>query len=74
MMEKRIEYRIWVRKPTGKILLGRPRRRSNVKKIDLLEIGWDGMDWIRLAEGRHQWRASSVADRLTASQELRSMK
>jgi hypothetical protein len=26
-------------------------------KIDLREIGWDGMDWIDLAYGRDQWGA-----------------
>jgi hypothetical protein len=26
-------------------------------KMDLREIGWDGMDWIGLAQGRGQWRA-----------------
>jgi hypothetical protein len=26
-------------------------------KIDLTEIGWDGVDWIDLAQGRSQWRA-----------------
>jgi hypothetical protein len=26
-------------------------------KIDLIEIGWDGMDWIDLALDREQWRA-----------------
>jgi hypothetical protein len=26
-------------------------------KMDLREIGWDGMDWINLAEDRDQWRA-----------------
>jgi hypothetical protein len=38
--------------------LGRPRRRwvHNVK-MDLREIGWDGMDWIDLAQNRDQWRA-----------------
>jgi hypothetical protein len=32
---------------------------SNVRsiKIDLREIGWDGMDWIDLAQDRDQWRA-----------------
>jgi hypothetical protein len=25
--------------------------------IDLREIGWDGMDWINLAQDRDQWRA-----------------
>jgi hypothetical protein len=26
-------------------------------KMDLREIGWDGMDWIDLAQDRNQWRA-----------------
>jgi hypothetical protein len=26
-------------------------------KMDLREIGWDGGDWIDLAQGRDQWRA-----------------
>jgi hypothetical protein len=26
-------------------------------KIDLGEIGWGGMDWIGLAQGRDQWKA-----------------
>jgi hypothetical protein len=26
-------------------------------KMDLREIGWDGMDWIYLAQDRDQWRA-----------------
>jgi hypothetical protein len=46
-----------VGKPEGKRPLGRPRCRwlANIK-IDLREIGWCGMDWIELAEGRDQWR------------------
>jgi hypothetical protein len=38
--------------------LGRPRRRwvDNIK-IDLRETGWDGMDWIDVAQDRDQWRA-----------------
>jgi hypothetical protein len=26
-------------------------------KIDLSEIGWDGVDWVDLAQNRDQWRA-----------------
>jgi hypothetical protein len=26
-------------------------------KIDLREIGWNGMDWIDQAQDRNQWRA-----------------
>jgi hypothetical protein len=25
--------------------------------MDLTEIGWDGMDWIDLAQDRDRWRA-----------------
>jgi hypothetical protein len=51
-------YMILVGMSEGKRLLGRPRRRwvDNIK-IDLREIGWDGMDWIDLAQNRDQWRA-----------------
>jgi hypothetical protein len=40
-----------VGKPEGKRPLGRPRCRwvDNIK-IDLREIEWGGMDWIKLAE------------------------
>jgi hypothetical protein len=58
MGEKRNAYRILVGDPEGKRPLGRPRRRwvDNIK-IDLSEIGWDGGDWIDLAQDRDQWRA-----------------
>jgi hypothetical protein len=26
-------------------------------KMDLLEIGWGGVDWIALAQDRDKWRA-----------------
>jgi hypothetical protein len=47
-----------VGEPEGKRQLGLPRRRwaDNIK-IDLREIGWDGMDWIEQAQDREQWRA-----------------
>jgi hypothetical protein len=56
--ENRNAYRTLVGQPEGERLLGRPRRRwvDNIK-IDLSEIGWGGMDWIDLAQGRDQWRA-----------------
>jgi hypothetical protein len=45
--------RILVGKPERKRPLGRPRRRwvDNIK-MDLREIGWYGMDWIDLVQGR----------------------
>jgi hypothetical protein len=45
-----------VGKPEGKRPLGRPRRRW-VDNIKMREIGWDGVDWIELAQDRDQWRA-----------------
>jgi hypothetical protein len=47
-----------VGKPEGKRPLGRPRRRwvDNIK-MDLREIGRDGVGWIAMAQDRDQWRA-----------------
>jgi hypothetical protein len=58
MGEKRNECRILVGKPEGRRPLGRPRCRwlDNIK-IDLRERGWDGVDWVDLAQDRDQWRA-----------------
>jgi hypothetical protein len=48
----------WWGKPEGKRPLGRPRRRwvDNIK-MDLREIGWDGVDWSELVQDRDKWRA-----------------
>jgi hypothetical protein len=58
MEEKRNACRILVRKPERKRPLGRPRRRwvDNIK-MDLREKGWDGVNWVDLAQDRDQWRA-----------------
>jgi hypothetical protein len=55
MGEKRNVYRLLVRKPEGKRPLGRSRLRwvDNIK-MDLLEIGWGGVDWIGLALERNK--------------------
>jgi hypothetical protein len=43
--EKRNAYRILVGKPEGKRTLGSPRCRwVDNNKMDLRDIGWDGMD------------------------------
>jgi hypothetical protein len=50
MGAKRNEYRILMGKVERKRPLGRLRRTwvDNIK-MDLTEVGWDGVDWIDLA-------------------------
>jgi hypothetical protein len=49
---------VFVIKPEGKRPLGRPRRRwEDGIRMDLREIGLGGVDWIRLAQDRDQWRS-----------------
>jgi hypothetical protein len=58
MGEKRNACRILVGKPEGRRPLVRPKRRwvDNIK-MDLGEIGWDGVDWVDLAQDGDHWRA-----------------
>ena len=56
MGEERAVYRVLVGKPEGRRPLGRPRRRwvDNIR-LDLQEVGWGYVDWIRLAQDGHRW-------------------
>ena len=56
--EGRGVYRVLVGKPEEKRPLGRPRRRreDNIK-MDLQEVGCEGLDWIDVAQDRDRWRA-----------------
>jgi hypothetical protein len=58
MGEKRNGCRLLLRKPERKRPLGRPRWRlvDNIK-MDLVEIGWDGVDRIGMKLDRDRWRA-----------------
>ena len=59
MGEGRGLYRVLVGKPQGKRPLGRRRYRweDNNNKMDLQEVGCEGMDWIELAKDRDRWQA-----------------
>jgi hypothetical protein len=51
MGEKRNAYRLLVGKTVGKRQLGRPRCRCvNFTKMDFVDIGCDGVDWIDLTQ------------------------
>jgi hypothetical protein len=58
MEEGRGVYRVLIGRAEGKRPLGRPRRwwEDNIK-MDLREMWIEGANWIRLAQGRVQWRA-----------------
>jgi len=56
--ERRGVYRVLVGKHEGKRPLGRPRRRwQDNTKMDLQEVGLEGVDWTDLAQNRYRWRA-----------------
>jgi hypothetical protein len=53
MGEEKKWYKVLVGKPGGKRPLGRPRRRwEDGIRMDLREIGWGSVDWIRLVQDR----------------------
>jgi hypothetical protein len=58
MGEERKVYKVLVGKPEGRRPLGTPRRScEDGVRMDLMEIGFGGVDWIRMAQDRDRWRA-----------------
>jgi hypothetical protein len=53
-----ILYKVLAMKVEGKWPSGRHRCRwENIIQKDLKEIGWEGVEWIDLAQGRDKWQA-----------------
>jgi hypothetical protein len=50
-------YKILVRKPEGERPDGRSRHRWEDNIMNLREIGWEGVEWIHMAQERDQWQA-----------------
>jgi hypothetical protein len=56
--EERGVCRVLVGKPEVKRPLGRPRRRWKYNiRMDLQEVGYEGMDWIGLTQDRDRLQA-----------------
>jgi hypothetical protein len=55
--EKRNAYRLFVGNPEEKRPPGRSRHMwfSNINQ-NLIEKGWDGLDWIVLVQNKEKWR------------------
>jgi hypothetical protein len=57
MGELRNAYSILDGKPEGKMPLGRPRHGwEDNFRVDLMDMGWEVVDWKYLAQDRDQWR------------------
>jgi hypothetical protein len=58
MEEMRNAYNSLIGKPEGKRLLGRPRSRwEDDTRINLRGTGWEGINWMHLAQDRDKWRS-----------------
>ena len=45
-------------RPDGNRTFGKPVHRwEDNTKIDLLDVGWESIGWINLAQNRDRWRA-----------------
>jgi hypothetical protein len=55
MVEMKNAYKTLVGKPEGNRPVGRIKSRceDNIR-VDLREIGWEGVDWMNLAQDRDQ--------------------
>jgi hypothetical protein len=50
-------YNILVRKPKGRDHAEDMRTWEDNIKMDLRKMGWEGVEWMHLAQNTDQWRA-----------------
>jgi hypothetical protein len=68
MGEEKKVYRVLVRKPEGKRPLRRSRRRwEDGIRMDVREMGWESVEWIRLAQNSNRWGFCEYADETSGS-------
>jgi len=51
-------YKILVRRPEGETLRRLELKWEDNIRMNLRDMGWEGVDWIHLAHDRNQWGAS----------------
>ena len=57
MGDRRVVYRVMVGKPEGKRPLGDPGLDGTIILRRIFELGYEGMDWMQLAQDRYRLRA-----------------
>jgi len=58
MGNRKVAYQAMVRKPEGKIQFRRTSCRcEDYSKIGVQETGWEGVDWMYLAQGKGKMQA-----------------
>jgi hypothetical protein len=58
MGEERKVYKVFMGRPKGKRPPWRPKHRwENGIRMDFRETGWEGVEWVQLAQDREQWQA-----------------
>ena len=50
-------YRVLLGKPEEKRPLGRPRQRKEDIKMDIKDVGWEGVDWTDMAQDKDTYWA-----------------
>jgi hypothetical protein len=47
---------LFIRTPERMRPFGKPRHRGEGFRMDLREIGWEGLEWMHLVQDRVQWQ------------------